>query len=46
MHIDGGNRTATISDFSGDISIPKFFAMFYNVNIPLYKLSSVTAIMT
>jgi hypothetical protein len=29
-----------VSDFSDDISIPKFFAMFRSVNIPLCRLSS------
>jgi len=32
--------------FSGDIYIPKSFAIFYNLNTPLCKLSSVSVIMT
>jgi len=33
-------KNAIISGFTGDISIPKFFAMLCNVNIPLCKLTS------
>jgi len=39
-------KNAIVSDFSGDISFPIFFAMFCNVNTPLCKLSSELAIMT
>jgi hypothetical protein len=39
-------KNASVSDFSGDISTPIFFAMFYNVNSPLCKLRSEFAIMT
>ena len=39
-------KNAIVTEFSGDISIPKVFAMFCNVSTPLCKLSSESAIMT
>ena len=39
-------KNAIISGFTGDSSIPNFFAMLHNVNTPLCKLSSESAIMT
>jgi hypothetical protein len=39
-------KNSIVSDFSGDISIPIFFAVFYNVNTPLCKLSSELSVMT
>jgi len=39
-------KNAIVSVFSGDISIPMFFAMFCNVNTLICKLSSELAIMT
>ena len=39
-------KNAIVSDFSGNIYIPKYFALFYNLNTPLCKLFSVSAIMT
>jgi len=39
-------KNTTVSDFSGDISTPKLFAVFCNVNTPLCNLSSESAIMT
>jgi hypothetical protein len=45
--LDGScSKNAIISDFSGNSYIPKSFAIFYNLNSPLWKLSSVSAIMT
>jgi hypothetical protein len=36
LHLTGSHpkNVIIISDFSGDIPIPKFFAMFCNVNTP------------
>jgi len=39
-------KNAIVSDFSGDISIPVFFAMLCNANTRLCKLSSELANMT
>jgi len=39
-------KIAIVSDFYGEISNPKYCAMFYNVNFPLCKLSSESVIMT
>jgi hypothetical protein len=33
-------KNAIVSDFSGDVSIPKFFAVFCNVNSPRRRLFS------
>jgi hypothetical protein len=47
LHLTGSfPKNAILSDFSGDVYIPKFFAMICNVNTPLCKLSSASAIMT
>jgi len=39
-------QSAIVSNFYGEISNPKFVAIFYNVNTPFCKLSSESAIMT
>jgi hypothetical protein len=40
LHLTGScPKNAIVSDFSGGISIPKFVAMFCNVNYPLNQLS-------
>jgi hypothetical protein len=39
-------KIAVILGFTGDILIPRFVAVFCNVNIPFCNLSSESAIMT
>jgi len=47
LHLAGScPKNAVASDFSGNIYIPKSFVIFYNLNTPLFKLFSVSAIMT
>ena len=46
LHNTGSCPKSAISDFYGEISNPKYFAMFYNVNFPLCKFSSESIIMT
>jgi hypothetical protein len=47
VHLTGScPKNAIISIFSGHISIPHFFAVFYNVNIPLCKPSPESADIT
>ena len=47
LHLAGScPKNAIISDFTGNILIPKFCAMLCNVNIPLCKLFTESAIMT
>jgi hypothetical protein len=46
-HLTGSQpKNGIVSDFSGDISISLFFAMFCKVNTPLCKLSPESATMT
>jgi len=46
FHLAGScPENAVVSDFSGDVSIPTFFAMFF-VNSSSRKLFSESAIMT
>lgn len=46
LHLDGSCcKDAIVSGFFGNIYITKSFAIFYNLNTTLYKLSSVSAIM-
>jgi hypothetical protein len=46
LHLtESSPKTVIVSDFSGDISIPNSFTIFYNVNTLLCILSSGSAIM-
>jgi len=47
LHNTGSRpKSVFVSDFYGEISNPKYCAMLYNVNTPVCKLSSESAIMT
>jgi len=47
LHLTGSHpKNSIVLDFSGDISIPQFFPKFCNLNNPLCKSSSESAMMT